>query len=250
MRRLIFSMCFLMLFIGAYGTSPAYGEDTLLVGYDADEVPSSCWVDSVSVSNYNWKAFRVRALSPGTISYFKTKTKYAPTGCTRDSGCFVIYEDGGNSTTVGSIKAYTCFNGYDWTVLGAGTHTWAVQTVVTDLTIREGSYYWIVMTSWALDQYHYQLAGCSSVIYQNRGASQSECTRTLDGMQSLNSGDPHSDWPPPPAGNRYTVPVASYFAYGVWASESGPPPPPPPTPPPPSQEAPAPPRNLRIPIQQ
>ena len=207
--------------------SPVYAQ-TKLLGWDSDTYANGCWAyPSTSVDNYSWKASRVRADSSGTISFFKVRANEFPAGCTNDNGCWAIYEDGGASTNVGTLKAYGCFSGYDWTSVGIGNHTFPVTNTVTDLSIVAGNFYSLVFYSTAIDNTHYANAGCSAAIYQYRGRSQTGCIGTLDGMTAAI----YSSFPPPQAGSAYNVPVASYFAWSIWSSGATPPDTTPPSPP-------------------
>ena len=184
------------------------------MGWDSNTYDNGCWsYPSTSLHDYTWKASRVQAAASGSISYFKLRVGDAPTGCSDDRGCWAIYAAGASSTEVGTLKAYGCFSGYDWTAGGSGTHTFPVTTTVTDLSVIAGSYYSLVFYSIAVDNVHYAAAGCASPIYQYRGRSQTACTGTLDGMNALAN---HDSFPPPPAGAAYDYPVASYFAWGIF----------------------------------
>lgn len=224
-------LCIILIFLSV----TARAADTLLAGFDSALVTDDCWsLNAQTIEDYHWKLFRSRAHASGTISYFKWGNSYSPTGCTNDSGCWAIYE-AGTSSSVGALKAYNCFSGYDWTEIGIGNHTMPVATTVTDLNIVEGNYYWLVLWTNAIDTTYYMNAGCTSHPYTHRLRNVAGCnTANMDAMRA--AVHPPDGFPPDPS--QYNAPVMTTIAWGVWASES---PPVPPSPLPPS-----PPTNLRV----
>lgn len=183
------------------------------MGYDSSDVncgDDECFVtDATSINNCHWKAFRAQALASGTMSYFKMRACNVPSGCTDDDGCWAIYADGTNAP--GTLLAYTCFEGYNWTTDGVGDHTWNVENTPGSTTLTVGTYYWLVLWSYAVDGTEYSSAGCASQILGNRGQDDSECYGSMTDMQYAAQCTATS----PPDGPDIENAIASYFAWGV-----------------------------------
>lgn len=212
---------------------------TILVGSDGSDYAQTnpqCWsFPAMTLENCNWKTSRYLAKNTGTISFFRVRVGSTPTGCTNDSGCWAIYE-GGTSNSVGALKAYRCFTGYNWTTIGVGWHDFPVQTTVTNLTVTQGQYYWLVFHSYAVDGAHYATAGCSAYIGAYRGTNNGNCAEVAGLDLNANYAgrvEQQCTYSTPPAPNTYDVGVQTYVMWGVWGG-SGP------------QTPPAPPTSLRI----
>lgn len=221
-RKYIFILIGLLFPLNVYA-------DTLLLGWDPANPYSgnytTCWDPaSGTIEGGDWKAERVQAKANGTISYFQMRCPITPTGCTNDAGCWAVYE-AGTSSSVGTLKAYTCFTGYNWTTIGLGQHQWDVVTTVTNLNITAGQYYWIVYYSTACDSVQYAGAGCSAFIPAYRGKNVTACIE--DGLLDDSAYPSHSvgdyySYPPPPANTSMTTGTATYQMWSVWASEETP----------------------------
>lgn len=196
--------------------------DTILVGSDGSNWnDGNCWsFPAATIDNGAWKASRYQASHSGTISYFRARAGATPTGCTHDSGCWAIYEAGTNSQP-GALKAWNCFSSYNWTTTGVGWHTWPVTNTGTDLTVTQGSYYWIVLWSNGTDAVYYGNAGCQSQISAYRGTGNGTCPADI-GLD-MSSGNPghaaiQTTATVPPAPADYGVGIQTYVMWGVWTN--------------------------------
>lgn len=217
MRKLILILFGIFVF-----PSIAIGADTILLGWDSTTSynDADCnWLDtSTTISEGAWKSSRFQAQSTGTVSYLKLRDPNTPTGCTNDSGCVAIYE-GGTSSSLGALKGYGCFSGYDWTTIGVGDHTFNFTTTVTDLTVTSGQYYWIVFYSWAAAQTAYTNAGCSQQILAYRGRDLQDCYDKgyIDVSSTPSISASQTSVVAPPAYDDYDIPTQTYMMWGIWA---------------------------------
>lgn len=201
--------------------APVVYADTILVGSDGSNYDTACWVQAETLESCRWKASRYLAKNTGTISYFQMRVASTPTGCTDDDGCWAIYE-GGTSTSLGALKAWTCFSGYNWTTTGAGLHNFAVENTETDLTVTKDQYYWLVFHSYAVDSTYYASAGCSAYIPAYRGNNSPEECMTTAGLD-ISTGwagrvEIQCSYASPPAPSTFDSTVQTYVMWGVWAS--------------------------------
>lgn len=216
-------MCRIAILLILLFSFQVHAADTLLIGSDGTNYGTACWIDdSTTISNYSWKSSRYTAKASGTISYFRIRSPITPTGCTNDSGCWAIYE-GGTNSTLGVLKAYNCFSGYNWTTLGQGWHTFNVTTTVTDLNITQGAYYWLVYYSYGCDATYYANAGCSAFIPAYRGSAAQACIDLVEldsssGYASQSTSQSTVITPPAPA--SFNIPTQTYMMWGIWSITS------------------------------
>jgi hypothetical protein len=215
------SLVLVWIFLCTYS---AYAE-TLLVGYDPETAydgPECDWLDdATTISGGKWKNNRFTALASGNANLFKMRVPDTPTGCTSDDGCWALYEAGATDDDVGDLKVYGCWSGYDWTTIGVGVHEFEATVVVTDDDVTQGTDYWLVHWSQALDGTYYSSAGCSSQILAYRGRDEETCT-SLGQLQTATTGEVgieevgYTSIPPPPAGSAYDTKVQTYRLQGVF----------------------------------
>jgi hypothetical protein len=212
-------MILLFIFLVMLVSSTTYA-DTMLLGHDYYGPPyyePYCYLVSDSINSSNWKGYRLQASSSGTISYFKVTPFNVPNDCIDDDVIWALYEDNGTVDYAGNLKAYGYVEGYDWTIIGVGSHRFEITDIVTDPIIISGNYYWLVFYAHAIDRDNYSRAGCSSQIFNNRGRSTEVC---VSGISSFRQSIA-PEYPPAPAGSTFTTSHHSYFDWSVWDEEGG-----------------------------
>ena len=171
--------------------------DTMLGGYGQMFPPS---YGGGHLHNTVWKAFRFPAQSSGEAICFKVFVKQLLGDRTDDEVGYAIYED--NNGQVGNLKIWGYVEHYDWTILGAlSYHTFILDSVVTNRTITENTYYWITMQSSGREQ-----------IYIERGNSNipgcSQCLKI--------GANQYAVYPPPPPSLYNIVYNPNCYGWSVW----------------------------------
>ncbi len=189
--------------LASLALAPNLSTDSQLVGY-----PEVNGYAGAPLHNLVWKAFRVRASASGTADSFKMYLwSFASSPETNNEVGYAVYED--DNGRIGPLLVSGYVAHYDWTSVGTEQyHDFALKTVHSSRTIRQGNYYWLT----------FQASGGENVLI-SRGRT-STCDDNL--KRGTNGDVPCCETPPTPQQLASVVYNTGCYGWAVWQSDGTP----------------------------